>query len=320
MRTWPVNDRLKETTINPLFVKGPSVGLRLLVCILLALLLIWSDFRYQHMDQVRSFLTVAVTPLQWAVDLPTRLWSWGATTFADRNDLLEENAILKEQTLQLSSKNQRMAYLIAENLRLRELLNGQKPSNDNFLLGEVIGLDADAFTHLLLLNRGRNDGVYEGQAVVDSLGLMGQVISVSAFTSRVLLIADTAHAVPVLVNRNGFRAVAIGSGDLDLLQLTHVPDTADVKEGDLLVTSGLGGRFPKGYPVAEVNQVKHEPGKPFARVTAKPLAQLNRSRYVLMLNPKSLADIQLESLPIDSGTAPELADEKQDNLKSGVQQ
>lgn len=270
------------------------------------------------MDQVRSLLTVAVTPLQWAVDLPTRLWSWGATTFADRNDLLEENALLKEQALQLSSKNQRMAYLIAENLRLRELLKGQKPYNDEFLLGEVIGLDADAFTHLLLLNRGRHDGVYEGQAVVDSLGLMGQVISVSAFTSRVLLIADTAHAVPVLVNRNGFRAIAIGSGDLDQLQLSHVPDTADIKVGDLLVSSGLGGRFPKGYPVAEVDQVKHEPGKPFAKVTAKPLAQLNRSRYVLMLNPKLLSTDQAEEVPLKPDTVLMQADEASALPESGV--
>lgn len=270
-----------------MFVKGPSLGLRLLVCVVLALVLMFSDYRYHHMDQVRSALTVVVTPLQWAVDLPSRLWSWGSTTFADRNALLEENAVLKEQALELSSKNQRMAYLIAENLRLRELLKGQKPFDDEFLLGEVIGLDADAFTHQVLVNRGRRDGVYEGQAVVDALGLMGQVVSVSAYTSRILLAADTAHAVPVLVNRNGFRVVAIGSGDIDRLILSHVPDTADIREGDLLVTSGLGGRFPKGYPVAEVSRVRHEPGKPFATVSARPLAQLERSRYVLMLNPQS---------------------------------
>lgn len=274
-----------------------------MACVGLSLVLMFSDFRYQHMDQVRSILTVAVTPLQWAVDLPSRLWSWGATTFSDRNDLLDENALLKEQSLQLSIKNQRMAYLIAENLRLRELLNAQKPYKDSFLLGEVIGLDADAFTHQVLVNRGRNDGVYEGQTVVDALGLMGQVVSVSAYTSRILLTADTAHAVPVLVNRNGFRVIAIGSGDIDALILSHVPDTADVREGDLLVTSGLGGRFPKGYPVAVISKVRHDAGKPFAHVVAKPLAQLERSRYVLMLNPQeaeaiSEADAGADSEPV----------------------
>lgn len=277
------------------------MGLRLLACLVLSLALMFSDYRYQHMDQVRSVLTVAVTPLQWAVDLPSRLWSWGATTFSDRNALLDENAMLKEQALKLSSKNQRMAHLIAENLRLRELLNGQKPYKDRFLLGEVIGLDADAFTHQVLVNRGRNDGVYEGQAVVDALGLMGQVVSVSAYTSRVLLTADTAHAVPVLINRNGFRAIAIGSGNIDELTLTHVPDTADIREGDLLVTSGLGGRFPKGYPVAEVSLVRHEPGKPFASVLARPLAQLERSRYVLMLNPQEVVDGASDSQLSDGG-------------------
>lgn len=271
------------------------MGLRLLLCLILSLVLMFADFRYQHMDRVRSVLAVAVTPLQWAVDLPTQLWSWGATVFADRNQLLDENALLKAQALQLSSKNQRMAYLIAENLRLRELLNGQKPYKDQFLLGEVIGLDSDAFVHQVLINRGRDDGVYEGQAVVDALGLVGQVISVSTYTSRVLLIADTAHAVPVSVNRNGFRAVALGSGDMDLLQLSHVPDTADIRVGDLLVTSGLGGRFPSGYPVAEVMEVTHRPGKPFAEVNARPLAQLERSRYVLLLNPQEPNSADVDS-------------------------
>ncbi|WP_084632040.1 rod shape-determining protein MreC [Oceanospirillum maris] len=284
--------------------KGPSWGLRLLVCLVLSLTLMISDYRYQHMDQVRSIMTVAVTPLQWAVDLPNRLWSWGAATFSDRSELLEENAHLKEQTLQLSSKNQLMAYLIAENLRLRELLNAEKLFEDNFLLGEVIGLDADAFTHQVLVNRGRQDGVYQGQAVVDALGLMGQVIAVSAYTSRILLAADTAHAVPVLVNRNGFRGIAIGSGNIDEITLSHVPDTSDIRKGDLLVTSGLGERFPKGYPVAEVSEVRHEPGKPFARVTARPLAQLERSRYVLMLNPK------------DTELAPEASDETTKTTKA----
>ena len=277
------------------------------MCLILSLVLMFADYRYQHMDRVRSVLAVAVTPLQWAVDLPTQLWSWGATVFADRNQLLDENGLLKAQALQLSSKNQRMAYLIAENLRLRELLNGQKPYEDQFLLGEVIGLDSDAFVHQVLINRGRDDGVYEGQAVVDALGLVGQVISVSTYTSRVLLIADTAHAVPVSVNRNGFRAVALGSGGMELLQLSHVPDTADIRQGDLLVTSGLGGRFPAGYPVAEVMEVTHRPGKPFAEVNARPLAQLERSRYVLLLNPKEQDTKVLKAE--DSGTVETLSEE-----------
>lgn len=281
------------------------MGLRLLVCLALSFLLMFSDHRYQHMGQVRSALAVLVTPLQWAVDIPSRAWSWGATTFSDRNLLSEENAVLREQVLLLSSKNQRMAYLIAENLRLREVLNAQKPYADSFILGEVIGLDADAFTHQVLVNRGRQDGVYEGQAVVDAQGLMGQAVSVSAYTSRVLLIADSAHAVPVEVNRNGFRAIAVGSGDIGRLLLTHVPDTADIREGDLLVSSGLGGRFPKGYPVAEVSTVRHEPGKPFATVEAIPLARLERSRYVLMLNPEAEGqpeqEIQSEQKAVTGG-------------------
>ncbi|MBB1485736.1 rod shape-determining protein MreC [Oceanospirillum sediminis] len=293
----------KEAEINPLFVRGPSLGLRLLLSIVLAFVLMFSDYRYQHMDKVRSVLTVAVTPLQWAVDLPTQLWSWGATVFSDRNALLDENAMLKERALLLSSKNQRMAWLIAENIRLRELLNAQDGYDDRFMLGEVIGLDSDAFLHQVLINKGRNDGVYEGQAVVDVLGLVGQVVAVSAFTSRVLLIADTSHAVPVVVNRNGFRAIASGTGSMNSLQLTHVPETADIREGDLLVTSGLGGRFPPGYPVAELNTVEHQPGKPFAKVTARPLAQLERSRYVLLLNPREPTPLPEEGGQKNKATA-----------------
>nr|WP_093308616.1 rod shape-determining protein MreC [Allopseudospirillum japonicum] len=273
--------------MKPLFGKGPYIGYRFLICLWLSVGLLLAEYRWQGMAQVRSTLTIVVTPLQWSADLPGRLWGWGVDLLSHRNALLEENETLKSQVLLLSKRVERMAALAAENVRLRELLHAVAVDEENFITAELIGLDADPFTHQVVINRGREDGVYVGQPVIDATGLMGQVISVAAYTSRVLLVADASHAVPVQINRNGLRLIALGTGAIDELRLAHVPDTADIEENDLLVTSGLGGRFPVGYPVAQVTHIQHDPGQPFAIVSARPLAQLDRSRYLLLLFPNA---------------------------------
>ncbi|MEX0584768.1 MAG: rod shape-determining protein MreC, partial [Natronospirillum sp.] len=155
---------------------------------------------------------------------------------------------------------------------------------DRFISAELIGVDPDPFTHQVILNRASRDGAYIGQPVVDANGLVGQVIRVDLVTSRVLLLGDPNHAVPVQVNRNGVRTTVTGTGDLNELRLMFVPETADIVVGDLLVTSGLGGRFPKGYPVAEVTHVESQPGAQFSDVRARPLAELDRTRHVLLVD------------------------------------
>jgi rod shape-determining protein MreC len=148
-----------------------------------------------------------------------------------------------------------------------------------------LSLDNDPFSHQMVVDRGHRNGVYVGQPVIDASGLVGQVTAVSAYSSRILLLADASHALPVQVNRNGLRFIVQGTGRYGSVNVLHVPDTADIRVGDLLTTSGLAGRFPPGYPVARVTEVYHDPGQPFARVVAEPSAQLQRSRHFLLLFP-----------------------------------
>jgi len=245
--------------------------------------MMFSEHRYSEVANVRSWMTLLVTPVQWAADAPGRAWGWASDSLANRNVLLEENRELKSQALILAERSQVMSSVIAENVRLRELLNAAKRDEISYISGELIGSNYDPYSQQVIINRGRHDGAYIGQPVIDASGIMGQLVSVSPYTSRLLLISDINHAIPVQVNRNGLRFIAQGSGRAEELHLSHVPETADLKEGDLLTTSGIGGRFPFGYPVARITKISHRSGEPFMDVVAKPLAQLDRSRYVLLL-------------------------------------
>ncbi|MDG2273646.1 MAG: rod shape-determining protein MreC, partial [Halioglobus sp.] len=180
-------------------------------------------------------------------------------------------------------RSQQMASLQAENVRLRSLLNSSALVRDDVLVAELIGVSPDPERLQLVLNKGRSDGVYVGQPLIDANGLMGQVVEVSSSTSRALLISDMTHAVPVQVNRNGVRAILEGTGVLGSLEVRHISATTDIRKGDLLVTSGLGRRFPEGYPVAVVARVEQDPGEAFVRVLAVPTAELDRTRHVLLV-------------------------------------
>ncbi len=202
---------------------------------------------------------------------------------SSRQDLIEENRHLVNQVLLQEAKLQKMDALASENSRLRALMNSSERLDDKILVAELIGISPDPKVHKVILNKGLKDGVYVGQAVLDAFGLMGQVVGVTYSTAEVLFITDDSHAIPVQISRNNVRTVIEGVGDLYHVRLRYVPSTMDIVEGDLLLSSGLGGRFPAGYPVAEVLSVTHDPGKSFASVYAKPTAQLNRSRYVLLV-------------------------------------
>ncbi|WP_245598273.1 MULTISPECIES: rod shape-determining protein MreC [Halomonas] len=259
----------------------------MLVCATVAVALMVADLRLSRMEEVRAQLSTAVAPIQWVVSLPSSVLSWGTLVLSDQRVLVDENRRLREQILTLSHRVQRMADLTAENVRLRELLFAARQHDMPFITAELLSLDPDPFAHQMVLDRGRRDGVQVGQPVMDAAGLVGQVTSVLAYSSRVLMVADASHALPVRVNRNGLRFILQGGGRYDSLNVLHVPDTADIRKGDLLVTSGLAGRFPPGYPVGRVDAVVHDPGEPFARVTAAPVAQLQRSRHFLLLYPPS---------------------------------
>ncbi|GAB5415854.1 MAG: hypothetical protein Cons2KO_34570 [Congregibacter sp.] len=208
---------------------------------------------------------------------------WQDETIRSRSQLLDDNERLQRENLVLQGRSQQLASLQADNSRLRALLNSTALLRDDVLVGEIIGVSPDPIRHQLVLDKGEEAEVYNGQALIDAQGLMGQVIEVGATTSRVLLITDPTHSVPVQVNRNGVRAVAEGVGSLDELAIHHVAATTDIQAGDLLVTSGLGGRFPIGYPVAIVSSVQRNPGEAFARIAATPTAALDRARHVLLV-------------------------------------
>ncbi|WP_206019886.1 rod shape-determining protein MreC [Pseudomaricurvus alkylphenolicus] len=249
------------------------------IALTLILLNVYTDL----LDPVRARLANITTPVYWLVDLPGRGVDWVQESLATRSRLQEENAAMKAELLIHKRKLQQMASLAAENVRLRRLLNSAEKVPHRVLVAELIGVSSDPLTHRVVVNKGSRDGVFLGQPLLDAQGLMGQVVEVSDYSAQVLLITDASHALPVQINRNGVRAVAEGTGDLYRLDLRHLANTVDVRQGDLLVSSGLGQRFPVGYPVAEVVAVIRDPGKPFSRVEARPMAQLNRSRHVLLV-------------------------------------
>jgi rod shape-determining protein MreC len=249
----------------------------------ISLVLIFAGQRYQWLNVIEAKLSAVATPFYWVADVPSRLTGWGSDTFRSRETIMEENQRLKSETLLLTAKVQKLASLEAENVRLRELLNSSALLDDSVLVAELIGVSPDPLRHQIIINKGVNDGLYVGQPVIDALGLMGQIIEVGPVYSRALLITDSTHALPVQVNRNGVRSIAEGTGLLHELMLRHVAATTDIQVGDLLVSSGLGQRFPVGYPVGVVTEVTVDPGQPFATVKATPSAALNRSRYVLLV-------------------------------------
>ena len=200
-----------------------------------------------------------------------------------QKELYRENQQLRAKQLLLEFQLQRMDSLETENARLQALLGAKSPTNDKALMAEIIHVASNPYAQQITLNKGLRDGIYEGQPVVDAHGIVGQVLKVNTFSSDVLLITDITHAIPVQNDRSGFRAIAIGTGDSQGLELSHVANSADFKVGDLLMTSGLGDRFPSGYAVGTVSEVDTNPGAPFMLIKIKPAAQLDKMREVLLV-------------------------------------
>ncbi len=250
---------------------------------MLSAVLIVADARFDQLTPVRSAIGTGLAPIHWLGNAPSELSGWVASLFTSKEDLQAENEELRARLLILERRALKYAALASENNELRQLMNSSEVLDDRVIVGEVVAVSPDPFSHEVVINKGSRDGVEVGQAILDANGLMGQVQQTSSFTSRVLLVSDSSHAVPVEVVRNGLRAILLGNGDTSALELVHVPDTADIREGDLLVSSGLGGRFPKGYPVAEVSSITKEQGEPFVEIEATPLAELNKSRLLLVV-------------------------------------
>ena len=250
---------------------------------MLSLALMVVDSRFAVLKPLRSDMSLVLMQAYWIAYLPKRLYCYVANQLGSITELVADNEKLNTENLLLQGSVQKMASLTEQNIQLRELLNYSSLVNDKLEVAEMIGTDPNLFNHRIIINKGEWDGVSLGQTVLDAQGLMGQVIELMPYTSLVLLLTDTAHSIPVQVNRNGLRAIASGTGNQEGLELRHMADTDDIKEGDLLISSGLGQRFSAGYPVATVSEVIHDSGQPFAIVRAIPTASLNRSRYLMLV-------------------------------------
>jgi rod shape-determining protein MreC len=264
---------------------GRTTGL-LLRCVLYSLLalgLIIVDKRYDHLGKIRRLLSIVAYPVQIAVASPFQGWDWFRESVTTRDALRVEKTRLEAQLRLAQFRLQRYEALEAESQRLRALRDNTEGVGDRFVIGQVMDVDLDAFRERILVDKGARDDVFAGQAVLDSGGVFGQVARVGQLTSEVILVSDVAHALPVQINRNGLRTIAVGTGDLSRLKLPYLPTSADVIVGDLLVTSGLGGGFPAGYPVGTVIEVKRDPAASLADVDVKPAAALDRSRELMFV-------------------------------------
>jgi len=259
------------------------LGLRFLLISIVSASLMLLDHREEHLSRIRQAFSLIVYPIQVGVDLPFAGWRLVSRAVTDQSALLEENSQLRSERLAVDVRLQRLAALEAENDRLRAMLDSSARLSDRVLVVEILAVDLDPYRQRFTINRGLNDGVYIGQALLDAEGVVGQIVRVELMTSEVVLISDADHALPVAINRNGLRTIVVGTGDSSRLRLPYLTNSADIEPGDLLMSSGLGGIFPSGYPVGRVLEVHRRPGQSFAEVIAEPAAQLDRDREVLLV-------------------------------------
>lgn len=269
--------------MQTLFLRGPSATLRMIILVILSITLMTIDHRWKHLDALRNTLSYLLYPVEYVVDLPIRLYYLSEEILSTKQDLLKENRELKDMQLQTRVQLQKLDILEKENQRLRVLLSATPKITEDHLIAEIIAVDVDPYRHFIILNKGSNDGVYRGQPIIDAHGIMGQIVYVNAMTSTAMLITDVSHAIPVQIDRTGLRSVAFGTGQTDFLDLRHIPHNADIRLGDKLISSGLGERFPRNYPVAIITKINRDTGETFISVRAEPLAQLDTSREVLLV-------------------------------------
>lgn len=288
--------------MKPIFVRGISNQFRLTLAIILSVILLAANHR---LEPARESLSSALSPIQYLASVPSAILDWSSESFATRNMLALQNKELLRQQLLMSERLQRFEHLRQENERLRALLGSPAYQDSRKMVVEVMEVASEPSHHYVVLNRGSRSGVFVGQPVVDAQGVVGQVVQVSEMTSRVLLLSDVSHGLPVRITRNDVRLVANGTGELDEIELRHVAKSTDIRVGDLLVTSGLGNRFPEGYPVARVVEVFTEDGQSYARVTAQPLAALDRIRYLLLIWPSPDSGVTLPNqVPVPAADHP----------------
>jgi rod shape-determining protein MreC len=275
--------------MNEVFARGPSLPVRLAFVLVLSLGAMIIDTKVENFATARTYLNSMVSPLQYIANLPGAMLSWSADRFTSRQQLLEDNEELTNQVTLMSEQLQRFRILEQENKNLRKLLDAPVRDSMHKMITELMAVDTNPYSHQIVINKGAIDGVFVSQSVLDDSGIVGQISEVGTTNSRVLLISDVTHAIPIRIERNNVRFIAVGDGSLDSMQLQHVPHSADIEIGDVIVSSGLGEVFPEGYPVGKISNIVRNESRPFAEVTATPLAKLDRIKYLLLLWPQETA-------------------------------
>jgi rod shape-determining protein MreC len=266
----------------------PSSLTRFVLLAALAVGLMILDHRGNHLARIRDALSVLAIPVHFVASLPPRIGGAVFDFFTTSTTLREHNTVLQTERQQLLAKLQQFDALEAENNRLRAMLGSATRVADKALAADLIEVSSEPFTRHIVLSRGERDGVYLRQPVIDAYGIMGQITQVGPLTSRATLITDPGHAIPVLVSRNGLRAIVFGTGAADRVKIPYLTATADIREGDVLISSGMGGIFPPDYPVAKIEQIVNDPNEPFLDIGARPAARLNHSKQVLLIWPGRL--------------------------------
>ncbi|WP_105900782.1 rod shape-determining protein MreC [Vibrio gangliei] len=279
-----------------IFGRGPSLQLRLFFALILSAGLMLADSRLDTFSNVRYLLNSSVAPIQYAANLPRSMFDGMYERLNSMKSLITTNSALKNELLTLKSDLLLLKQYKEENERLRELLDSPYVRDERKVVTEVMAVDSSPYRHQVVIDKGHTDGVYEGQPVINEKGIVGQVINVSAHNSRVLLLTDSNSSIPVQVLRNDIRVIASGNGDIDSIQLENVPTSTDIQTGDLLVSSGLAGRYPEGYPVGYVTEVKNDNRIPFAEITAKPVVEFDRLRYLLLVWPDQERQKQAQTI------------------------
>lgn len=268
---------------RPIIGRGPPLGASFFILAVLSVTAMVVDHRGGYLETARLWMGAALHPVYVVVQAPYDLWNWLSGSFTDRARLREHNERLTEELRQARIRLLQFDALNEENRRLRAIRQASAGLAERTQLASIMHVDVDPFRHRVRIDKGASDGVFRGQPIVDAFGIVGQVVAVDQYSATIILISDNQHAIPVQVNRNGIRSIAVGTGDVGKLILPYLTVQSDVRVGDLLVSSGLDGIFPAGYPVAVISQIESVPSATFATVEARPLAQLDRDREVLLL-------------------------------------
>ncbi len=264
-------------------IGAPSHLTRLVLLSALSVALMMLDHRGHHLEKIRAGLNTLAYPIQLIAAAPAYVVGGLADFFTTRGTLRVDNEKLLAERQALLARLQQFEALEQENQRLRQMLVSAAQVADKAIAAELVEVSAEPFTRKVVVAKGAKNGVYVGQSVIDAHGIMGQVTQVAGDVSRVTLITDAGHAIPVLNNRSGLRALVFGTGNPDTVKVPYLTANADIQEGDLLVSSGMGGTFPPGYPVARVTKIVNDPNEAFLSITAKPAAQLNHGKQVLLI-------------------------------------